>query len=74
MAFGTVKLTLLNDSADTPFVVTKAKPGATVFEADELCFENSGNLDAVLRLQEHERLAWLFWRTVVEDVEPAGVI
>jgi hypothetical protein len=51
VAFGTVKLTLLNDSADTPFVVTKAKPGATVFEADELCFENSGNLDAVLRLQ-----------------------
>jgi hypothetical protein len=30
--------------------------------------------DAVLRLQEHERLAWLFGRTVVEDVEPAGVI
>jgi hypothetical protein len=30
VAFGTVKLTLLNDSADTPFVVTKAKPGATV--------------------------------------------
>jgi maleylpyruvate isomerase len=30
--------------------------------------------EAVLRLPEHERLAWLFGRLVLEDVAPAGVI
>jgi maleylpyruvate isomerase len=29
--------------------------------------------DPVLRLPEHERLAWLFGRTVVDGVAPAGV-
>ena len=29
--------------------------------------------DPVVRLPEHERLAWLFGRTVVATVEPAGV-
>ncbi len=42
VAFGTVKLTpqRLGRHAVRGH---KAKPGATVFEADELCFENSGN-------------------------------
>ena len=30
--------------------------------------------DAVLRLPEHERLAWLCGRVVVEGVQPAGVL
>jgi maleylpyruvate isomerase len=30
--------------------------------------------EAVLRLPEHERLAWLFGRMVLDDVAPAGVI
>jgi maleylpyruvate isomerase len=30
--------------------------------------------EAVLRLPEHERLAWLFGRRVVDDVAPAGII
>jgi maleylpyruvate isomerase len=34
----------------------------------------TGLPEAVLRLPEHERLAWLFGRLALEDVAPAGVL